>query len=206
MPLGLGWRKWRGVGTRYSTPGSAGAASRGAITAIVGVQLAGSSRDRNPGPDAAPVSRGARTSSAAECRDRDRGHCRAAARPAQRSLRRHARHERHPCLQCAGVRVHPEDPARRNPHLWRSRRRPPGIGRRALGRAGDFQKPVHDHRALPSRARGRQLCRQDFAERRRHLQAPAAVDRGRARASAARPCSTCCFRLLRRARRAKFAA
>ena len=52
------------------------------------------------------------------------------------------------------------------------------LGRGVFGGAGDRPQPVHDHRALPSRARGRALCRQDLAEWRRHLQAQAAVDRG----------------------------
>ena len=39
-------------------------------------------------------------------------------------------------------------------------------------------QPLHDHRALPSRARSGQLCRQDLAAWRGDLQAPAAVDRG----------------------------
>ena len=35
----------------------------------------------------------------------------------RRSLRRHARHDRHPGLQPAGLRVRPHHPARRDPHL-----------------------------------------------------------------------------------------
>ena len=40
-------------------------------------------------------------------------------------------------------------------------------GRRAFGGAGDWPQPLHDHRALPSRAGSRQLHRQDLAEWRR---------------------------------------
>ena len=78
-----------------------------------------------------------------------------------------------------------------------------GFGRGAFGRAGDFPQSLHDHRALPSRARGRQLCRQDFAERRQPSPS-AGCCRSRAPAArAARPCSTCCFPLPRPARRAE---
>ena len=80
---------------------------------------------------------------------------------------------------------------------------PARVRRGVFGGAGDRPQPLHDHRALPSRARGRPLCRQDLAERRRHLQAPAALDRGRRTRPPARPCSTCCCPLRRPARRPK---
>ena len=40
-------------------------------------------------------------------------------------------------FNAAGLRVHADDSARRNPHLWRSRREARGFRRRAFGRAGD---------------------------------------------------------------------
>ena len=70
--------------------------------------------------------------------------------------------------------------ARRDPHLWRSRQRARALRARCIrwrrrSRAIPFMIIVPCHRVLESRP----LCRQDLAERRRHLQAPAAVDRGR---------------------------
>ena len=78
------------------------------------------------------------------------------------------------------------------------------LGGGVFGGAGDRPQPVHDHRALPSRARGRALCRQDLAERRGDLQRELLSIEGAARPRA-RPCSRCCCRLRRRAPIPRFA-
>ncbi len=54
-----------------------------------------------------------------------------------------------------------------------------GVGRGAFGGPGDRQKSLHADRAVPSRAGGRPLCRQDFPQWRQHLETAVAVDRGR---------------------------
>ena len=196
----------RGVGTRYSTRRSADAASHGAMPALLACSCPRRARSKPGGgcfsyyPDARELRPPLNVEIAIE------GIVALLRGQAGRSLRRHARYDRHPGLQPAGLRVRADHPARRNPHLWRGRRQARASGAAHSVAQAIAAQSVHDHRALPSRARGRRLCRQDFAERRQHLQAPAAVDRGRAAAPAARPCSTCCFRLLRRARRAKIAA
>ena len=64
------------------------------------------------------------------------------------------------------------------PHLCRRRVSLAGVGGDPFGGAGYRPQPLHDHRALPSRARGRTLRRQYLAERRGHLKAKATVDRG----------------------------
>ena len=65
-------------------------------------------------------------------------------------------------------------------------------------------KPLHDHRALPSRAGGRALRRQELAVRRQSSPS-AGCCRSRAPSrSPARRCSTCCCPLRRRARITRF--
>ncbi len=178
---------------------SAAAASRGGRRASLACSFPRCARSIRGGGCFSSI-RCARTSPASECPGCDRRHRSPAARGGVRFRRRRPGYDRHSRLQPARLRLCARDPARRDPDLCGNSLGLARIRRGPFGGAGDRPQPLHDHRALPSRARSGQLCRQDLSPwRRRSPSAGCSRSRAPARPPARR-CSTCCCRLRRRAR------